>query len=231
MSDENQKFDRTALNRMLIAMFAMVALMFAVSLYAWFTLPSDIRIPVHWGINGEPNRFASKAAGLMMMPGTMLFIVGVLAVIPIIEPRRQNLLRSFVAYRMIGLSLMAFLLLLHLATIANLEGYIKLKMTSVTGLLMSALIMMMGNYLGKVRSNFMFGIRTPWTLSSNVAWDRTHRLGGRLFFLTGLAGVILSVTLPHLGMKICIALLLACSAYLVFYSWFVWRTAPDRQVR
>src|SRR5258708_28004997 len=56
----------------------------------------------------------------------------------------------------------------------------------------SVLFIFIGNYLGKLRRNFWAGIRTPWTLASDVVWERTHRFGGWLFVIGGLLGVIMS---------------------------------------
>ncbi|HKI74884.1 MAG TPA: SdpI family protein [Pseudomonadales bacterium] len=228
MSDDNHNIDNADLNRLLGVMAVIVAVMFAIAAYAWLRVPDGIRIPVHWGLDGKPNRFGGKAEGLLVMPCIALATTLLFRVIPIIEPRRRNLLRSFVAYRMVALGLVTFFLVIYAVKVGNILGVFKLEMTSVVGLLVSALIMVLGNYLGKVRSNFMFGIRTPWTLSSNIAWDKTHRLGGRLFFGVGLIGLIASAAMPASGIKVFIGLLIAASMFLVFYSWLVWRNAPDR---
>ena len=53
------------------------------------------------------------------------------------------------------------------------------------------LFIVIGNYLPKVRPNYLVGIRTPWTLTSDLSWDRTHRIGGRLFVLEGFAFIVL----------------------------------------
>jgi uncharacterized membrane protein len=52
----------------------------------------------------------------------------------------------------------------------------------------AVLFVVMGNYMPKTRASFMFGVRTPWTLSSDMAWERTHRLAGRLFMVAGVLG-------------------------------------------
>jgi len=31
------------------------------------------------------------------------------------------------------------------------------------------------------RRNWFVGIRTPWTLSSDVVWEKTHKRGGLVF--------------------------------------------------
>jgi uncharacterized membrane protein len=53
-----------------------------------------------------------------------------------------------------------------------------------------------GNYMGKVRQNFFIGIRTPWTLSSERVWTRTHRLAGRLFVVVGAATLLVALVAP-----------------------------------
>ena len=41
------------------------------------------------------------------------------------------------------------------------------------------------------------GIRTPWALSDPDVWNKTQRLGGWVFFLSGLSAVILSLLAPE----------------------------------
>ena len=90
--------------------------------------------------------------------------------------------------------------------------------------LMGALFMVIGNYLGKVRSNFIFGIRTPWTLSSEDAWDKTHRLGGWLFFVTGLL-IFLSGLFSENGWIFVMLLggFFLAIIFLFGYSYWIWK--------
>jgi uncharacterized membrane protein len=53
-----------------------------------------------------------------------------------------------------------------------------------------------GNVLGKLRSNFFVGIRTPWTLSSEHVWDQTHRWAGRLFVGAAAVLAVLAGAMP-----------------------------------
>jgi uncharacterized membrane protein len=48
------------------------------------------------------------------------------------------------------------------------------------------LLVILGNFMGKLTRNFFIGIRTPWTIASEEVWLRTHRLGGKLFVVAGL---------------------------------------------
>jgi uncharacterized membrane protein len=103
-------------------------------------------------------------------------------------------------WRIIELILLGVLLLdlvLQLTATAIALGF-PVDVSLVVNLAISALFIFVGNYLGKLRRNFWGGIRTPWALASDVMWERTHRLGGWLFVMGGLLGLILSF-IPHVG--------------------------------
>lgn len=51
--------------------------------------------------------------------------------------------------------------------------------------LIGILFIVMGNYLPATKPNYFVGIRTPWTLESDLVWRKTHRLGGKLFIING----------------------------------------------
>jgi uncharacterized membrane protein len=101
----------------------------------------------------------------------------------------------------------------------------------VAGIGIGLLFVVMGNFLGKTRSSWLFGIRTPWTLSSERSWQRTHRLGGYLFMALGLAMVLSALLLPPQAFVwLILGGLLGTVAVLVGYSYLVWRDDPDRSV-
>ena len=104
-----------------------------------------------------------------------------------------------------------------------------LGVTLVLGFGTGLLFVVIGNVLGKVRSNFMFGVRTPWTLSSDLSWNKTHRLVGRLFVLLGFAVAVATVVA---GNEAYLAVLLGGIAIVIavafVYSYRVWKTDPNK---
>ena len=58
---------------------------------------------------------------------------------------------------------------------------------------MGVLFIVLGNFMGKIRPNWFVGVRTPWTLSSKLSWDKTHRLAGWLFMLMGALFALLAL--------------------------------------
>ena len=65
------------------------------------------------------------------------------------------------------------------------------------GILLGLLFIPLGNMMGKVKSNFFIGIRTPWALSDPDVWNRTQRMGGFLLFLSGLISILGAFLLPE----------------------------------
>ena len=92
-----------------------------------------------------------------------------------------------------AIAVVLLLAVVHGSVVAAGSG-VDVPIALVVGVGVGLLFAIIGNVLTTVRSNFMFGVRTPWTLSSDLAWDRTHRLVGRLFVVTGLVMVVLSLT-------------------------------------
>jgi uncharacterized membrane protein len=98
-------------------------------------------------------------------------------------------------------------------------------MAIVAGLLTAT-----GAYLGKVGPNPLIGIRTPWTFASRLAWDKANRLAGRLLFWGGLVALASTpFAAQPAGFQVLLAGAIAIAAIVVFESWRVWRTDPDRR--
>ena len=208
----------------------------ALGLWTWMTLPEAEQYPIHWNAAGEANGFASRNAVLgvlMIMPITQIFITAVLHFIPLIEPLRRNFEESRTAYNWVWIGTMALLTLtgimiamMYHGENSNLLGEATI-MTIAIGT--SLLFVGIGNMLGKVRQNFMFGIRTPWTLSSELSWEKTHRIGGRLFVGAGLVGIMLSFINPLTAILGTTALILIAALICVIYSYKVWKNDPNKR--
>jgi uncharacterized membrane protein len=220
----------TATRPILLATGTIFVVMLAISAWAWGQIPDDAQIPIHWGIDGQPDGFAPKAVGLLVPPFIALGLGALLAVVPMIEPRRENLRRSGGAYRVVWLGLLVLLLALHGAAVFAATGG-SVDIAVLAAVAVGAMFLLIGNVLGKVRSNFMFGIRTPWTLTSDLAWNRTHRLAGRLMVALGL--VILGATVLGMRGGVLFSIVGGGAATFVVaafvYSYFVWRNDPDRR--
>ena len=197
--------------------------------YGMWVVGPDQQVPVHWGTDGVPNGWATALVGFSIVPLVTAGIVALFAIVPRIEPRRRNLERSAHAYRTTAIAVVVFLGVAQAVVVLASLGD-TLPMAGIVGLGIGLLFIVMGNVLTTVRSTFLFGVRTPWTLSSERSWDRTNRLVGRLFVLAGLTLVALTlpgnVELIVWAMVGWIAVILAAS---FGYSYRVWKADPDRR--
>jgi immunity protein, SdpI family len=215
---------------MLVYSTVVVGLMLALSAWAWTQLPADASVPIHWGIDGQANGFAPKPIGLFFVPLITIGITALFAVIPRVEPRRANLERSGTAYRATWVGVVTLMGVVHAASIAAAVGVV----VDISRIVMAAtggLFIVIGNYMPKVQPNYLMGIRTPWTLASDLSWQKTHRLGGRLFVLLGLVFLGLAVlgATPEWLVAAILGGIFGLMAVLVAYSYQVWKLDPGKR--
>jgi len=218
----------------LLVSLGIVAAMLVLSAWAWVEVDAE-QVPVHWGFSGEPDRYGSKLEGLLLLPLVTLGLIALLAVLPRIEPRRENLERSESAYALVWLSTTVFLGLLHVAMVVAATGR-SVDMSTVVGVGIGLMFVAMGFALTRVKSNYVFGMRTPWTLSSERSWERTHVVAARLFVGVGLASMaaaVVSVLGGPRWLPIVTILAGAVGSGLAaaVYSYVVWREDPVRVSR
>lgn len=205
--------------------------------WTWTQLPETGDIPVHWGLDGRPDRFAPKdaAAGLLMiLPGAVLLTGLILALVPSLDPRKGNIEIGRKAYLATWIGTLAVLTGVHagicLATLKSTGGadvpndFVR-YVIAACGLLM----IVIGNYMPKTRPSFLFGVRTPWTLSSDYAWEKTHRLAGPLFMAAGALGIAGAFLFNGIWLALQLTALIGAAALIsVVYSYFAWKKAGDR---
>lgn len=206
---------------------ALVVYAFAIAGWAWSQLPSGAEVAIHWNVQGHGDGFAGRNA-LFLTPAISLAIAGLLAGIPRIEPRRPNLAQSRTAYVAAWIAIMFLASLV--TTIVSLNavgrGAAASPSTSIP-VGVGLLLIVIGNYLGKVRSNFFFGIRTPWALSSELAWNKSHRVAGRLFVVWGLL-VLASAFVKEMAPPVLIGGAVIVLIVPVAYSYIVWKSDPAK---
>jgi uncharacterized membrane protein len=195
-----------------------MAVMAAASLWAWHALPAS-DIAMHFDMHGEPNGFAPKWVALTFLPAIGLLISVVMASLPRLSPSRSRLGNSVVPYNVNWVGGMVVLGTLHVLLIAKAAGSPIDVVRSVCAMV-GALFVVSGNYYGKIRYNYVFGLRTPWTLASEDVWDRTHRFVGRAMVASAaiLLGAVFLVPSP-----VALAILMAALVGLpvisgIFYS-------------
>ena len=165
----------------------LVALSGAASVVAAPALPE--RMVSHWNAAGEPDATMAKGAVLVLVPGLSALLLGLFAVLPRIDPLGENVDEFRTYYDWFVVLFAAYMLALHVGIVAFNLGY-RFDFTAFVLVGVAGLFYYVGILLGHARRNWFVGIRTPWTLSSDEVWERTHELGGRLFKLSALFALV-----------------------------------------
>ncbi len=162
---------------------------------AWLYPQLPNPMPSHWDTAGHVNGYLPKFWGAFLLPIIMAGTWILLSVLPRIAPRGYRLDSFMGAYGIICLTILALLFGIATFVLLAAKGE-RVPMQHIVPVLMGLLLVIVGNYFGKLRKNFFAGIRTPWTLASDEVWTRTHRLGGWLFVTGGLASVAAGLFAP-----------------------------------
>jgi len=172
--------------RFLIAS-AVVVISGVMSVLAAPELPAGMA--THWTAAGQPDGMMSKPAALALFPAISVVLLVVFAVIPRIGPLRENIVSFRPVYDWFVVVFVVFMTVIHAGVIAFNLGY-EFDFTLLVLAAVAGLFYYVGVLLTHAERNWFVGIRTPWTLSSDEVWARTHHLGGRLFKLTAIISLI-----------------------------------------
>jgi uncharacterized membrane protein len=187
-------------------------------------IPAGVQLPIHFGIDGEPDRMAEKWTALLM-PAALAGLVSLLFyAMPAIEPKEQGLSRSQGLYLWGWAAVLLIFAIVDLAVISEALGWgIPVNHLVTAGV--GAALIMIGNQLGKSRPMFLIGLRTPWTLASEEVWIKTHRLGGKLMVVGGAAMMAAALLPLPSGLLATVAVAAIAVAALIptVYSYFLWR--------
>jgi uncharacterized membrane protein len=165
-----------------------------VSAYHWSELPDPM--PTHWDLHGHPNGYSPRWVGASLLPATIVALSLLWVVLYRISPVGYGLQRFQGAVGSTSFALNVFFLLMHLEALRAARTGTPLSV-GLTTFGIGAVFLVLGNVMGKLRRNFFFGVRTPWTLADEEVWGRTHRLAGRVFVATGLLVMLLSLVGSH----------------------------------
>ena len=207
---------------------AIVVLQIVIAIGAFPFLPP--MVPTHWNAAGQINGYASRWVNTILFPAISIGIYLLLRFVVAASPRlagRAGAAANAQVRAMLLVAILLFMLILQLC-VTSISLGIAIDITFVLTLAIALLFIVIGNFLGKTRRNFWMGIRTPWTLSSEVVWERTHRLGGWLFVACGLLTLATSFV-PVLRLWGILVPLIAVSVFLYIYSYICYRSVTREQ--
>ncbi len=185
--------------------FAIILLNLFLGLYLFSSLPDQMA--THWNFDGEPDKYSSKWIGIFLLPLSNLFCIFFLYFFIKYSPKNYQMKRSEKSVAMFNLAVTLLLMILQTGVLLaslNPERY-QISNFIILGLAMFLLIG--GNFMSKVERNFVLGIRTPWSVTSENNWRATHRFAARLMLFVS-PFLIANGLFYSLNTKIALALFL-----------------------
>ncbi|MBI2050229.1 MAG: SdpI family protein [Parcubacteria group bacterium] len=209
------------INPKLEALTLLVLLGASVAAFYFYTnFPPEVA--THWNFQGEADGFSGRAFAAFFFPALAWAIYLLITFLPLIDPKRDRYKEFSGAYNAMRLLVVVVLTVLYATASANGIGY-NIPVGTVTPILVGIMFVALGTLMPRIKRNWFFGIRTPWTLSSETVWAETHRVGAVLFALAGAAFIIIPFLPNTFALPLFIAVLVLLLVNTVGYSWWVWR--------
>ncbi|MGO9831098.1 MAG: SdpI family protein [Myxococcaceae bacterium] len=192
-------------------------------------------VPVHWNLAGQVDRYGSKLQLVLFGPLLLAGLWALMVLLSRIDPRRAERAAADAVpsetegsyWTVIHLLLVA-LALMHGALLLAVSGALSGPDRAVA-VGIALLLLLPGNFIGRLRPNWFVGIRTPWTLASDDVWRRTHRLAAGLMVAVGLLLLPLALLLPaHRAVLAAVAVTLTATLGPAVWSYFAWKQERQR---
>ncbi len=193
-----------------------IILAFAISIYFYPIMPD--KIASHWDAQGQVNGYMAKFWGLFLIPLLSIILLALFLLIPKIDPLKENIAEFRKYFDGFIVLLFLFLFYIHLLTIFwNLN--IHFNMIQVLMPALAILFYYIGILTANAKRNWFIGIRTPWTLSSEKVWDKTHQLGGKMFKASAIIA-LLGIFFQQFAIFFVLIPVIFTAVYTIIYSYF-----------
>ena len=187
-------------------------------------------VPTHWGISGEVDGWSNRSFFVWWFPAFMLFLHLVLTFIPLIDPRRENIVAAAREYFILRTSFVVFLCVLYISMLSSALGF-AVNIKIVVMLCTALLLFILGSLLPAFKRNYTIGIRLPWTLESDEVWDAVHRTGKTVFRALAAIVAVLAFLPDRIAFTGLMVALIGGIGELVFSAYRTYRDHAKRKPR
>ena len=199
-----------------IIVLGVILLSFIIGIYFYPQMPE--KIASHWNAHGQVDGYMSKFWGLFLMPLLSMMLFLLFIAIPKIDPLKHNIEKFREYYDGFVVLIIVYLFYVYLLTIFWNIG-IRFNMVQPLAPAMGILFYYIGILIENAKRNWFIGIRTPWTLSSEKVWEKTHKIGGKLFKIAGVIAFI-GVFFQRYVLFFILVPIILVAAYTIVYSYF-----------
>lgn len=204
-----------------ILVISLIAIAVIAGVVLWNQFPEQMAS--HWNVNDQADDYMPKFWGVFLMPIISLGMLILFLVIPNIDPLKANIAEFRNIFNLFILLIVAFMLYVHGLTLVWNMGNQSFKMSAAMLPFLGILFIFIGYMLRQAKRNFFIGIRTPWTLSSDTVWDKTHQLGSVLFMVSGALAFVGSFLGGTIAFWLFFIPLMGSVLFLILYSYILYR--------
>jgi len=208
------------LNALTYTTIALVVVSAIVGAALYNRLPD--RVPTHFDVHGRPDGFTAKGTAVVVAPIAIALLGLVFIALPRISPKGYRLEPFLRTYEIIAIAVLVMAFMDVMMALWLAMGH-HVEMDRLINIGFGLVLIVIGNFLGKVRRNFFVGIRTPWTLASDEVWLRTHRIGGLMFVAGGAVILIAGFVGTTSALAVTLSVILAIALFLIVYSYVLYR--------
>jgi uncharacterized membrane protein len=206
-------------NKIIIIEFFLLLITLLITIFFWNDLPN--KIPIHWNINGEVDGYSNKLSGVLGLYSIPLIFSILYPIFRKIDPKNLKYEKFEKTWGILNITIFLFFIYLYLTTIfLTLNPIYSIEPFILSG--MGIMFIVMGNYMSKIKQNYFIGIKTPWTLNNEDNWNKTHRLAGICFIISGFI-FISEVFLQTNSIYFLISSILSCAIIPILYSYILYR--------
>lgn len=195
------------------------------SFYFYNKFPNTVA--THWNFKGEVDGYSSSFIGAFMMPILLVIFYFAMLYIPEIDPKKDKYKEFENIYRWFRIVFLIVMFGIYIMSSLYNLGY-KVDINIWVPILVGGMMIFLGSCMGKIKNNYFFGIKTPWTLSSENVWDKTHKFGGYVFIIFGLLIIILPFLNKKLGIIAFFSGVLLTTLGTSIYSYIIYRQENNK---
>ncbi len=213
-----------------IKIVTMLYWLFVLVMTVFVFLKSPDKIPSQYDIHGNVSSYGTKYV-LFIIPLITLITFIVKDAVSRLDPRQENFKTHMRTYNILIYIIIAFLCSIQLIILKVV--YTSTLHLEFISILISIILIVTGNWLPKLKSNYFIGIKTPWTLSSEESWYKTHRFAGKVCVLVGVISIIFTVVCflidiaSYVSLVFTVSLLLLSMLYITVYSYKEYKKSDD----
>lgn len=152
-------------------------------------------VPTSFNMEGVAEEFGGKIT-LFVMPVVTLAIALISVFTPFLTKlSKQKDGKDLNIFAKFNILLIIFFDIISLNVIYTAINYVEGRPTDLGSNLMYlifAFFIISGLFMPKMKYNSIIGIRTPYTLMDEEIWIKTHSLGGKIWVLCGIVGLVLT---------------------------------------